>query len=71
MPGFEALFFALAYYACAAAGQLRYRRNYGQSVPFWLPLGFYAGVLLMADTRRWPGLAVAGFAADFSFGLMN
>jgi PAS domain S-box-containing protein len=67
----EALLFALAYYACASAGQLLYRQNYGQSVPFWIPLGFYVGVVLMADTRRWLGLAAAGFAADFSFGLTN
>jgi PAS domain S-box-containing protein len=67
----EALLFALAYYACASGGQLLYQQNYGQSVPFWLPLGFYVGVLLMADTRRWPGLAGAAFAANFSFSLMH
>jgi PAS domain S-box-containing protein len=67
----EALLFALAYYACAAASQLLYHRNYGDSVPFWLPLGLYVGVVLMAGTRRWPGIAVAGFAADFSFGVVH
>jgi PAS domain S-box-containing protein len=67
----DVVLFGLAYYVCAWLTHLLYLENYGVSVPFWLPLGFYVGVLLRTEQRRWPDLAIGAYAADFLFVLIH
>ena len=62
----RALFFSLAYFACAAAGSYLSARG-GTYVSFWLPAGLFVAVLLLNPTREWLVLSLAVLPANLAF----
>jgi signal transduction histidine kinase len=66
----RALLFGVAYYLVAELGRFLSVRD-STYISFWLPAGLYVAVLLLNETRTWPWLVVAGFAANLAFDLMH
>ncbi len=65
-PWKRALLFGLAYLASAELSWNLASRN-GTDVNLWLPTGFFVAGLLMAETRDWLSLLMAGALANIAF----
>jgi PAS domain S-box-containing protein len=60
--------FGIAYFVCAHLGGFLSVQN-SSYVSFWLPAGLYVAVLLLHETRQWPGLMLAALGAGLAFDL--
>ena len=66
----KAVFFAVAYFACAMLGNLLSIQSIS-FVNFWLPSGLFVAVLLINEKRHWPLLVFAAIIANNCFDLWN
>ncbi len=69
LPGWLlAIGFGLGYFLCAKISVF-FSVRASPFITFWLPVGFYLGVLLMTGYRRWPWVVIGALAGNFAFDL--